>query len=101
MTGFVSIRRDKSRPDTDRERAAWVLDRYFPPRRERLLPTRLGNAIRAFEQHSNVRWGLDSVTIWPRIEALLSAEERERIVDSKVNFNLFLNAAFVGRCSVG
>jgi hypothetical protein len=51
-----------------------------------------------------VRWGLDSVTIWPRIEALLSAEEREQLVDSKVNFNLFLNAAFaalvVGVCLV-
>ncbi len=65
---------------------------------------RLGNAIRAFEQHSNVLWGLDSVTIWPRIEALLSAEEHELLVDAKVNFNLFLNAAAValgvGACLV-
>ncbi|MGH3010873.1 MAG: hypothetical protein ACRDMY_03365 [Gaiellaceae bacterium] len=97
---LVSTRDDKRKPDKDRQRAAWVLDRYFPHSHERLLPTRLGNAIRAFEQHSNVRWGLDSVTIWPRIEALLSAEEREILVDSKVNFNLFLNAA-VGALAVG
>jgi hypothetical protein len=101
---LVSTRDDGKEPDENRQDAAWDLARYFPPSREGLLPTRLGNAIRAFEQHSNVVWGLDSVTIWPRIEALLSAEERELLVDSKVNFNLFLNAAVValgvGACLV-
>jgi hypothetical protein len=101
---LVSIYEDKNQPDDDRESAGWDLARYFPPSREGLLPTRLGNAIRAFERHSNVVWGLDSVTIWPRIEALLSAEEHELLVESKVNFNLFLNAAVValgvGACLV-
>jgi hypothetical protein len=65
-----------------------------------LLPTRVGNAIRAFERHSNVRWGLDGVTVWPRIEALLSAEERELHVDSSINFYIFINAA-LGALAVG
>jgi hypothetical protein len=101
---LVAIRDDKSKPPKERQRAAWSLDRYFPPRRDALLPTRVGNAIRAFESHSDVRWGLDSVTIWPRIEAVLSADEREFLVDSKVNFYVFLNAAagafVVGVCLV-
>jgi hypothetical protein len=95
-----AISDDKSQPKKDRRRAAWLLDRYFPPSRDALLPTRVGNAIRAFESHSTSRWGLDSVTIWPRIEALLSAGERELLVDSKIDFYVFLNAA-VGAVAVG
>jgi hypothetical protein len=89
---LVAIRYDRSKPVKDRRRAAWFLDRYFPPSRDALLPTRVGNAIRAFEKHSYVRWGLDSV--------LLSAEERELHVDSKINFYVFVNAA-VGALAVG
>jgi hypothetical protein len=47
-----------------------------------------------------VRWGLDGVTIWPRVEALLSADEREIHVDSKIDFYVFTNAA-VGALAVG
>jgi hypothetical protein len=101
---LCAIRHDESKPPNDRQLAAWKLDRYFPPTGEDLLPTRVGNTIRAFERHSNVRWGLDSVTIWPRIEALLSADERELLADSKVNFYLFVNTAIaafvVGACLV-
>jgi hypothetical protein len=101
---LLAIRMDESKPDKDRARALWLLDRFFPRRRDALLPTRLGNAIRAFERYSNERWGLDGVTIWPRIEALLSAEEHEALVDSKIDFYVFLNATvgslIVGACLV-
>jgi hypothetical protein len=97
---LVSIRDDKTKASNERRRAGSKLDRYFPPSPDALLPTRIGNAIRAFEKHSNVRWGLDSVTIWPRIEVLLSAEERELHVDAKINFYVFVNAT-VGAFAVG
>jgi hypothetical protein len=99
---LLRIRDDERTPDGDRANAAWRLDLYFPQNPDRLLPTRIGNAIRAFESHSNVRWGLDGVTIWPRIEALLSGEERETHVDSKIDLYVFVNAALgafiVGVC---
>jgi hypothetical protein len=95
-----AIYEDSSRPEKDRQRALVRLERFFPSNREALLPTRLGNAIRSFERHSNTRWGLDGVTIWPRIEALLSSDEREVLVDAKVNFYVFMNAA-VGAFAVG
>lgn len=90
---LLRIREDKGRTPRKRGRAAWCLDRYFPPEPELLLPTRVGNAIRAFEQHGNTRRGLDSVTIWPRIEALLSDAERESITEARTNFHVFINAA--------
>jgi hypothetical protein len=90
---LLSVRDGKENAPTQRARAAWCLDRYFPQQRDALLPTRVGNAMRAFERHSNRRWGLDGVTIWPRIDALLTAEERELHVDAKIDFYVFINAA--------
>ena len=88
----------------EKDRAAWQLDQFFPKDKADLLPTRIGNAMRAYEQHSNNRWGLDGVTSWPRIQALLSDSERESLVDAKIDLYVFLNAAVlalgVGVCLV-
>jgi hypothetical protein len=97
---LMQVRENKTAPPEERARAAWRLDKWFPKQRDALLPTRLGNAIRAFERHSNARWGLDGVTVWPRIESLLSAVERELEVDAKINFYVFTNAS-VGSILVG
>ena len=101
---LCAIRGDKNRPAGDRARAGLRVDVWFPEKREALLPTRVGNAIRAFERHSNVRWGLDGVTVWPRIEALLAADDRELVVNAKINLYVFLNASLgafvVGLCLV-
>jgi len=90
---LLEIRQNKAAVPRRRSSAAWFLEKWYPQDPCDLLPTRVGNAIRAFEQHSNARWGLDGVTIWPRIEALLSADERELEVDAKVNFYVFINAS--------
>jgi len=101
---LLAVRDDKTREGADRSRAAWYLEKWFPRERADLLPTRVGNAIRAFEQHSNTRWGLDGVTVWPRIEAMLTSDERELQIDAKINFYVFINgtigAVFVGVCLV-
>jgi hypothetical protein len=90
---FRAVRDDVRKPQSERSRAAWSLEKYFPHEDGKLLPTRIGNAIRAFEQHSNVRWGLDGVTIWPRIEALLSSDEREIHVNARIDVYVFVNGA--------
>jgi hypothetical protein len=90
-----AVRDDAGKPQSDRNQAAWCLEKYFPHEESKLLPTRIGNALRAFEQHSNARWGLDGITIWPRIEALLSSEERETHVNAQIDFYVFMNGALV------
>lgn len=93
---LLRVRDDRSCDSAKRATAAWCLDRWYPKQRSKLLPTRVGNAIRAFEQHSNTRWGLDGITAWPRIDALLTADERELLVDAKINFYVFMNASASG-----
>ena len=44
------------------------------PSQERLLPTRLGNALRAFEDEAGQRYGLDTITMLPRLYPYLSSQ---------------------------
>jgi hypothetical protein len=58
------------RPRTDKEARRWSrasqqLSLY--PDEDRLLPTKLGNVLRAAESQAGQRYGLDTVTIWPRL----------------------------------
>jgi hypothetical protein len=50
--------------------AGWQLRRFFPAR-DRLRPTRLGNTLRAAEDRAGARYGLDAVTVWPRLYPIL------------------------------
>ena len=63
----------------------------FPPEDEFVLPTELGNVIRAFETHPVERYGLDGIAIWPRIAAMLSAQEQSEIDDVTTDVAFWIN----------
>jgi hypothetical protein len=72
---------------TDRER--WRRDRALErlaayPAEDRLLPTRLGNTLRAAEDEAGQRYGLATVTMWPRLYPHL-AERFAQVVDDARN----------------
>jgi hypothetical protein len=46
------------------------------PAEERLLPTKLGNVLRAAEDAAGQRYGLDTITMWPRLWPYLSDHTR-------------------------
>jgi hypothetical protein len=48
----------------------------YLPKPKRLLPTRLGNALRAAEDRAGQRYGLLTVTILPRLYPYLSERVR-------------------------
>jgi hypothetical protein len=68
--------------------------RLLPPR-EHLMPTRLGNALRAAEVRAGEPYGLDAVVAWPRLYPLLPDPVRA-VVDGQRDA-LDVNARF---CSV-
>jgi hypothetical protein len=70
-----------------------LLDRKFHSQRGKLLPTRFGNAYRAFENYPYTRYGLDMIAIWPRIDALLSEQERELHTNAASDLAFFMNSA--------
>ncbi len=82
--------------------ARWELDRRFPHDDESLLlPTTLGNAVRAAERHAFTRWHLNSIAAWPGIEALLGAQEAQLHADAKGDLAFFLNASLLSTLAAG
>lgn len=71
--------------------AAWRLHHHFPAE-DRLLPTKLGNILRAGEDNAGKFYSLDVVTIWPRLYPLLPGtvtailDDRRNQLDMAVRF---------------
>jgi hypothetical protein len=81
-----------SKPVAERaRRRKWLLDRRFPNEIRDLLPTRFGNAFRAFEDYPYTRWGLDMIAVYPRVDALLTQREQELHWNAYTDVMLFLN----------
>ena len=91
----LSILRNGPHQSPERTNAARELNVRFPAQAKHILPTRLGNVIRAFETHPRKRYGFDGVSAWPRIELLLTDGERADVAESKGDFAFFVNALVV------
>lgn len=59
----------------------------YPPEAEYVLPTRLGNIIRAFETYPRTAYGLDGIIIWPALVAIMDKGELEVVVESRTSFD--------------
>ena len=58
------------------------------PGAERVLPTRLGNILRAAEDRAGAPYGLDAVTVWPRLYPLIPDGFRERLDNQRLQLDL-------------
>lgn len=67
----------------------------FPPE-DILLPTRFGNAIKAFESYANTVYGADSVTLWPHLSTVISKEFHAALDDSRAKVDFLVNLCFFG-----
>lgn len=76
----------------------------FPPDESLMLPTRFGNAIRAFEAYSARIYNADSISLWPHLAWVLSKEALGGIEDARAQVNFYMNisclAAFVGLAAI-
>jgi len=76
---------------TAEQRAEYVrldaeLARY-PVDPRHLLPTRLGNVLRAAEEYPQVRYGLVTSVCWPRLWLLLPQETRQTLSEARQRIN--------------
>jgi hypothetical protein len=85
------VRDDDRRSASAQTHAARILDRKFHQDRDKLLPTRFGNAFRAFEGYPYTRYGLDMIAIWPRIDQLLTEQERSLHTNADSDLAFFVN----------
>lgn len=81
---------------TDAQQDAWnalnrKLAEQFPDSERYLLPTRLGNRIRAFEVYPRVMYGLDGIPGWSRLICVLPKDYIEVVETAKTAVDLWLN----------
>ena len=69
----------------------WRANNLFPPEAESVLPTRLGNAIRAFETYATERYGIDPVILWSRLTPILPDEFSGTVLYVISSFNCLIN----------
>lgn len=71
------------------------LAQQFPDSEQFLLPTSLGNRIRAFEVYPRVMYGLDGIPGWNRLICILPRDYVEIVEAAKTNADLWLNLSLL------
>jgi hypothetical protein len=89
----------------DAARYAALQDRLhheYPPQAERLLPTQMGNVLRAAEDYATTTYGMDAVFWWPRLASVLPEAVQQGIEDGLTPLLALLNlATLAGLVAIG
>jgi hypothetical protein len=65
--------------------------RYFPDQAQHVLPTRFGNAMRAFEVYPRVVYGMESIQAWNRLLLILPRTVVDRVQESRTPLDFNVN----------
>jgi hypothetical protein len=92
---YLNAQTEPGSPLTETEKAGILGDLliYYPPGRnylDKLMPTRLGNILRASEIYSYDHYGIDSIIIWTRLYPLLSKEAITPLENTQTGIDFML-----------
>jgi hypothetical protein len=79
-------------------RVAESLKRDYPTARSSVLPTRLGNAVRSFENYPRDQYGMSAIPLWPRLVAVIPEKYAAAIDDAKTTFDFMINGSLLAGC---
>jgi hypothetical protein len=65
------------------------------PRSGSVLPTRLGNVIRSFENYAERQYGFSAIALWPRFLSKIDTTYAAALDDVKSSFDFVLNLSFL------
>ncbi|MES1241752.1 MAG: hypothetical protein ABUT39_09055 [Acidobacteriota bacterium] len=68
----------------------------FPDSEDLLMPTRFGNTLRAFEVYPRVMYGLEAISGWDRLLAVIPKEMQEIMEGLKSQMDFWVNLWFLG-----
>lgn len=70
---------------------------FYPPptHLDKMMPTRLGNILRAAEVYPYDRYGIDAAVIWPRLRPLLKPEAMALLEDRKTTMAFMLSMSLL------
>ena len=70
------------------------LVKNFPENPYFLLPTRFGNAIRAFEAYSQKVYGADAIPLWLHLSSVIPKEYAASLDDARAQVNFLVNICY-------
>lgn len=76
----------------------WELDRRVLqafPKEASVLPTRLGNIIRAFESYPWRQYGISAIELWPRLAAVVDEAHTAALDDARSRLDFTLQGSFL------
>lgn len=73
------------------EQLTLIFNAEFPKEENLILPTRLGNVFRSFEDYSYRQYRMEAITLWPRLAAVLPKDYAAAIDSAKASFDFMLN----------
>ena len=82
------IERRYPAPEAAKRHALYKLRHHYPPEPARVMPTRLGNTLRAAEDRVGQLHRLETVAVWPRLFPLLSDNVSAIVVDERNQLDL-------------
>jgi hypothetical protein len=68
-------------------------DQSFPPSLEQILPTQFGNILKASESYSSTRYGIDSVSFWPRLIHVIPPSYQQAIDETRNELSFLVNVS--------
>ncbi len=68
--------------------AAEAARAQYPKEKRRILPTRLGNALRRYEDSAGLPYGLDALTVAPHISLVAKPDHRAYVDDTRQQLDL-------------
>ncbi len=74
----------------ERERRIRNFNMYYPPGRHEVMPTSLGNVLRAADLRVGKRYHLDAGLVWSRLQPDLPKEFAESLHDSRMALDMML-----------
>jgi hypothetical protein len=89
---FLKLKKDENKQPTDpasfrlASSARLRLD-WLPDHRTKLLPTSLGNALRAGEERATARYGMEVTVAMPRLIPLLPPDQRDLLSDRRTQLD--------------
>jgi len=69
----------------------------YPLDPEKLMPTRLGNVLRASEMYAYERYAIAQVSIWPRLAPFLPAHFARNLEEKDNHFMFLINTSFLSQ----
>ena len=90
---------DPDEQHTEKQRTRQVKQRQlmrFYPNREYILPTRLGNTLRAAEFYPYRLYRIEPISAWPKLASVVPEAYAKQVAEQETNFVFVLNLTVVG-----